>query len=78
VCPAGGGRHSGTNVIRHLMERAGVVLDAGETQRLLAVVQDESLRKKRPSPPLNSPACTAAPFLTIIAFEDTFSPNKKR
>lgn len=46
------GRHSGTNVIRHLMEHAGVVLDAEETQRLLAVVQDESLRKKTAFSPL--------------------------
>jgi isopropylmalate/homocitrate/citramalate synthase len=72
------GRYSGTNVIRHLMEHAGVVPDAEETQRLFTVVQDESLRKKRPSPHLNSPACTAAPFLTVIAFKNTFSPNKKR
>ncbi|WP_319521740.1 hypothetical protein [uncultured Desulfosarcina sp.] len=40
------GRHSGISVIRHLMEHAGVVLDAEDTQRLLSVVQDESLRKK--------------------------------
>ena len=40
------GRHSGTNVIRHLMEHAGVALDAEQTQRLLSVVQAESLRKK--------------------------------
>jgi len=40
------GRHSGTSVIRHLMEHAGVILDAKETQKLLSVVQDESLRKK--------------------------------
>jgi homocitrate synthase NifV len=46
------GRHSGTHVIRHLMEHAGVALDAEETQRLLSVVQNESLRKKTAFSPL--------------------------
>jgi homocitrate synthase NifV len=46
------GRHSGTNVIQHLMEHAGVALDAEQTQRLLSVVQAESLRSKTAFSPL--------------------------
>jgi hypothetical protein len=55
------------------MEHAGVILDAEETQRLLTLVQAKSLRKKRPSLPLNSPACIAAPILTAILYRGTFS-----
>ncbi len=40
------GRHSGSHVIRHVMKNAGVVLDQEKTDRLLAMVRTESLRKK--------------------------------
>lgn len=40
------GRHTGSTVIRHLMKNHGVFLDAEKTERLLAVVRAESLRKK--------------------------------
>jgi homocitrate synthase NifV len=40
------GRHSGSRVIRHVMENAGVTLDREEADRLLAMVRAESLRKK--------------------------------
>jgi homocitrate synthase NifV len=45
------GRHSGSTVIRHLMQNAGIVLDTEKTERLLAVVRAESLRKKAPISP---------------------------
>jgi homocitrate synthase NifV len=40
------GRHSGSHVVRHVMKNAGVVLDQEKTDRLLAMVRTESLRKK--------------------------------
>lgn len=40
------GRHSGSTVIKHVMQNAGVTLDAEKTARLLAAVRAESLRKK--------------------------------
>lgn len=46
------GRHSGTHMIRHLMEDAGVILNAEEAQRLLSVIRDESVRNKTSFTPL--------------------------
>jgi homocitrate synthase NifV len=40
------GRHSGSQVIRHVLQTAGVTLDAAKTERLLAVVRIRSLQTK--------------------------------
>lgn len=40
------GRHSGSSIIKHVMKRAGVVLDAQKTDKLLSAVRAHSLKKK--------------------------------
>jgi len=40
------GRHSGSHVIRHVMETVGVALDSEKVDRLLSMARTESLRKK--------------------------------
>jgi homocitrate synthase NifV len=45
------GRHSGSAVLNHLMEEAGVTLDDQKTEQLLASVRTEALRTKAPLSP---------------------------
>ncbi len=40
------GRHSGSQVIRHVLQTAGVTLDTEKTERLLTAVRTHSLQKK--------------------------------
>jgi len=40
------GRHSGSTVIKHVMEKAGVTLDTEKAERLLAAVRTEAMRKR--------------------------------
>jgi homocitrate synthase NifV len=40
------GRHSGANVIKHVMKKAGVILDAPMADALLSAVRTHSLQKK--------------------------------
>ncbi len=40
------GRHSGSTVLKHIMEQAGVILDAEKTKRLLAIIRIRSLKNR--------------------------------
>ena len=40
------GRHSGSTVIKHVMEKAGVTLDAEKTLQLLAAAREEAMKKR--------------------------------
>ncbi|WP_319405227.1 hypothetical protein [uncultured Desulfosarcina sp.] len=40
------GRHSGSTVIKHVMEKTGVTLDAEKTEKLLVAVRTEAMRKR--------------------------------
>ena len=45
------GRHSGSAVLNHLMEKAGVTMDEQKTEQLLASVRIEALRTRAPPVP---------------------------